>query len=476
VRRLVLVTLCALALPAASAKAWSWPVSGTVIRPFSFDPAHPYAGGQHRGIDIAADEGAAVVAPADGTISFAGTVPGGGKTVSIVTPFGYTATLLHLGSLAVKRDAAALEGVTVVGTVGPAEDGPPYVYFGVRLTSQAQGYVDPLPLLPALPVPQAPPSADASAPPVADVAPAPSSTVPPPAVDDSQIAEPTVELPPVLTAPASDQAATPATSDAAAAPPVAKTSLPVAEPAQGSAAEVPSAATADSSVVPTPAAAPVTQATAPAAAAPLTSSGLVLLTAPVSPPALLASVQLAALGSVRPFAVRPTSALAPDIGETPAIRAESSPTHVRGRTPSRPLANAKPSLSSRHSGVEMHGTRARVEKAPVVRDALLGALCGVLVGSLLLLLKRVARQGRAKPARIMSVPVARTVEEDPRRARVAVWERSAAPRTRGRVRRAGGHLRALSPAEGQRRPDGERDGRARYARDGFGGPGRRLAA
>ena len=32
------------------AGAWTWPVQGPVLAPFSFDAAHPYAGGEHRGI------------------------------------------------------------------------------------------------------------------------------------------------------------------------------------------------------------------------------------------------------------------------------------------------------------------------------------------------------------------------------------------------------------------------------------------
>ena len=165
-RRLVVLGLCGFVLPAASAQAWTWPVAGTVLRPFSFDPTHPYAAGQHRGIDIAADEGASVRAPADGTVSFAGTVPGGGKTVSIQTPFGYTATLLHLGSIGVKRGGAAVEGVTAVGTVGTvgaADGAQPYVYFGVRVTSEPQGYVDPLTLLPPQVRPEPPPAPAAQA-------------------------------------------------------------------------------------------------------------------------------------------------------------------------------------------------------------------------------------------------------------------------------------------------------------------------
>ena len=67
-----------------AAYAWSWPVQGSVLRPYSYDEAHPYAAGQHRGIDIGADAaGEAVVAPAAGTVSFAGTVPTNGMSVTI---------------------------------------------------------------------------------------------------------------------------------------------------------------------------------------------------------------------------------------------------------------------------------------------------------------------------------------------------------------------------------------------------------
>src|SRR2546430_9656177 len=149
-RRFAVVLLCVLALP-ASARAWTWPVDGPVLRPFVFDPAHPYAGGQHRGIDIGAAEGTPVRAPADGTVTFAGSVPGGGKTIAIETPFGYSATLLHLGSLARSRGAPVTEGA-IVGTTG-AES---FVYFGLRVAGNPQGYVDPLLFLPARVEPASP--------------------------------------------------------------------------------------------------------------------------------------------------------------------------------------------------------------------------------------------------------------------------------------------------------------------------------
>ena len=93
--------LMGLAVPAA-AQAWTWPVDGAVLRPFVLGD-DPYAGGQHRGIDVAGDLGGNVRAPAAGIVSFAGTVPMGGKTISIRTADGYTVTLLHLGAIGVHK-------------------------------------------------------------------------------------------------------------------------------------------------------------------------------------------------------------------------------------------------------------------------------------------------------------------------------------------------------------------------------------
>jgi hypothetical protein len=143
------------------ARAWSWPLQGPVVQPFAYDEAHPYASGQHRGIDIGAGEaGENVVAPAAGTVSFAGTVPTSGKSLTIDTADGYSVTLTHLGALLVSKGATVAEG-DAVGTVGPS--GTPevdglYVHLGIRVASDPDGYVDPLSLLPA-PAPE-PPSTD----------------------------------------------------------------------------------------------------------------------------------------------------------------------------------------------------------------------------------------------------------------------------------------------------------------------------
>src|SRR5438876_9514480 len=198
VRRLtVLLILCALASPVAAARAWTWPVDGPVLRPFSFDRAHPYAVGQHRGVDLGAPTGSKVVAPADGVVAFVGTVPTGGKPVSIQTPLGYPATLVHLGSIGVSHGARITEG-SIVGTVGPSgtvDLSEPYVYLGVRLTSDPQGYLDPLNLLPARPAAPASPAPAPASEPVAEPSTvAPVATGPAPA--------PTGDTPGAMPAPA----------------------------------------------------------------------------------------------------------------------------------------------------------------------------------------------------------------------------------------------------------------------------------
>jgi hypothetical protein len=151
-RRTVVLTLATaftamiLAAPAAS---WTWPVDGQVIRAFSLGD-DPYAGGQHRGVDIAGDSGSGVRAPAAGTVSFAGTVPGNGRTITIRSADGYAITLVGLGSIGVAKNAVVNEGETV-GTVAAAPDDatPANVHLGIRIATDPEGYIDPLTLLPA---------------------------------------------------------------------------------------------------------------------------------------------------------------------------------------------------------------------------------------------------------------------------------------------------------------------------------------
>ena len=81
--RLVLLLVCV-----PSAGAWTWPVAGPVLQGFTFDHAHPYAAGQHRGIDIGAALGRDGARTCVRRRSFAGTVPASGKSVTIETADG----------------------------------------------------------------------------------------------------------------------------------------------------------------------------------------------------------------------------------------------------------------------------------------------------------------------------------------------------------------------------------------------------
>jgi hypothetical protein len=151
---LLLPVLVALQVGVQPALAWAWPVDGPVVRPFVLGD-DPYAGGQHRGIDIGAPAGAPVRAPVSGSVSFAGTVPTGGRTITIRTADGYSVTLQHLGSYLVARGGGVAEG-NVVASVGEAAE--PFVYLSVRRPDEPDGYVDPLGLLPPpAPAPPDPP-------------------------------------------------------------------------------------------------------------------------------------------------------------------------------------------------------------------------------------------------------------------------------------------------------------------------------
>jgi murein DD-endopeptidase MepM/ murein hydrolase activator NlpD len=134
----------------ARAAPWQRPVRGSVIRAFSLSPDR-FARGQHRGVDLAAPLGAPVRAACGGRVRFAGRVPAGGRTVSVVCG-RLVATYQHLGALAVRRGQLLAPGVNV-GTVGRSVDprAPrPHVHLGAREAASGR-YLDPLTLLGAPP-------------------------------------------------------------------------------------------------------------------------------------------------------------------------------------------------------------------------------------------------------------------------------------------------------------------------------------
>lgn len=139
--------------PAAGAvSGWSWPVEGELLTGYR-NGEDPYAGGQHRGIDIAADSGTPVGAAAAGTVRFAGVAGSSGLTVSVRTSDGGLDTsYLHLSEVVVREgdQVAAGQRVGNVGTSGRRSVEVPHLHFGVREAGSRHAYHDPLSYLPPL--------------------------------------------------------------------------------------------------------------------------------------------------------------------------------------------------------------------------------------------------------------------------------------------------------------------------------------
>jgi hypothetical protein len=146
--------VAALLLAPAAHAAWTWPLRGELITEYR-NADDPYAGGQHRGIDIAGPTGAPVVAAAGGEVRFAGTAGSSGLTVSVRTGDGFDTSYLHLSSLAVRAGDAVGAGdkLGAVGTSGRRSAVQPHLHFGVREAGSRHAYREPLDFLPAMPAP-----------------------------------------------------------------------------------------------------------------------------------------------------------------------------------------------------------------------------------------------------------------------------------------------------------------------------------
>ena len=138
--------------PARAEGSWTWPVRGAVITPFR-NGGDPYAGGQHRGIDVAAGSGAPVVAAAPGTVRFAGIAGSSGLTVSLRTSDGrFDTSYLHLSAVDVRKGDRVGAGARIgaVGTSGRRSAVAEHLHFGVREAESRHAYRDPLEFLPPL--------------------------------------------------------------------------------------------------------------------------------------------------------------------------------------------------------------------------------------------------------------------------------------------------------------------------------------
>ena len=132
---------------ALEAESWRWPIAGPLLRAFD-PPENPYGAG-HRGIDIVAPAGTTIVAPADGTVSFAGKV-GGQSFVTLDHGNGLSSTCSWVSGLSVRKGDVVAQG-SPIATSGAGHAGvlPAHLHFGVRLDG---AYVDPIELLGPPPV------------------------------------------------------------------------------------------------------------------------------------------------------------------------------------------------------------------------------------------------------------------------------------------------------------------------------------
>jgi hypothetical protein len=469
-RSLLVLAVVAYALTlTGEAGAWTWPASGPVLRPFSFG-GDPYAAGQHRGIDVAGEAGAAVRAPVSGTVTFAGSVPGGGKTIAIRTLDGvYSVTLLHLGSIAVARGAQLAEGATI-GTIGPSGDvdQEPYVYLGVRVASDPQGYVDPLLFLPRLDesTPQPPPADDPA--PAAEPQPVPVAALPaesaeepaPPPAPAPAGAAVSVSAPEtrvgetaaVEPAPLAGEAAPASERSAASAP-------PAAEVVSTAPAAAWSVRVGDRRVVEKRAPAPaqqtvlrVVRARAPQAG-PAARDAAGPRVATPSAPVVTRPLRLAARAHVnRAGSVPGAPPILPAPPPVVQLRVVHHPplpvaTHrlAAAAAPRQPVGGQRPG---------------RVPRGGIAAGA---SMLALVLGAFVAYLARRPRPPKVadEAPRMMGPDAgAASLEDDLHRSRLAVRERAATHRPRCRLRRTGRHPRALPPSPRQPRPHGERHGRA----------------
>ena len=190
VPRVVTILTASVALltaPPAMAAPWQRPVHGPILRPFAL-AADPFARGQHRGVDLGSPPGRPVLSACAGRVTFAGRVPGGGRTVSVRCG-RHVATYQHLATVSVQRARAIVAGAALgsVGRSGRPRAG--HVHLSARVAATGR-YVDPLTLLGAGPRPVPPiprPAGPQRHPLPLGPAPAPARTAPQPGIPPALI-------------------------------------------------------------------------------------------------------------------------------------------------------------------------------------------------------------------------------------------------------------------------------------------------
>lgn len=112
-----------------------------------------YGSSDHKGIDIAAPAGTAVVAAKPGTITHAGPLGDYGNLIEIDHGGGVKTRYGHLSSIAVRRGVTVSQGQVIGGVGSTGNSSGNHLHYEVRINGQA---VDPRPFIAAVPKPPAP--------------------------------------------------------------------------------------------------------------------------------------------------------------------------------------------------------------------------------------------------------------------------------------------------------------------------------
>jgi len=121
---------------------FAWPISGKILQGFG-----PLASGaRNDGINIAAKDGAPILAAADGVVAYAGPLAGFGQLVLLRHGDGWLTAYGYARSISVARGQAVSRGQTIarVGATGSASE--PQLHFEIR---QGRRPIDPETVLPS---------------------------------------------------------------------------------------------------------------------------------------------------------------------------------------------------------------------------------------------------------------------------------------------------------------------------------------
>lgn len=125
--------------PVRAADAHRWPIVGAILRAYQ-PPATEYGAG-HRGIDVAARVGDAIVSPIEGTVTFAGSVAGRG--VITVSARGLHVTIEPVTAVVSKGTPVSV-GRTIATVSGSGHCPEACAHVGVRIDTR---YADPFAVL-----------------------------------------------------------------------------------------------------------------------------------------------------------------------------------------------------------------------------------------------------------------------------------------------------------------------------------------